>query len=198
MAAWLVVVVGLSGQAAAAGKADAKEAYGRATRYFRLNDFQHALDAFKEAYLDYPDASLLYNMGQCQRQLGQEREAIGSYRSYLHERPDATNRAEVEAQIDNLQHHVDDEDARKKAEAQHAEREPTTAQVAPASVPVTAALGSVEATHAPERMPLYKKWWLWTAVGAAAVAIGLGVGLGVGLRPPAYPSSPANVMTVKF
>jgi hypothetical protein len=29
--------------------------------------------------------------------------------------------------------------------------------------------------------PLYRRWWLWTAVGAAAVAIGLGVGLGVGL-----------------
>jgi tetratricopeptide (TPR) repeat protein len=34
----------------------------------------------------------------------------------------------------------------------------------------------------PERKPIYKKWWLWAAVGGVAVVgIGLGVGLGVGL-----------------
>ncbi len=34
---------------------------------------------------------------------------------------------------------------------------------------------------AAERVPAYKKWWLWTAVGVAAVGVGLGVGLGLGL-----------------
>jgi tetratricopeptide (TPR) repeat protein len=29
--------------------------------------------------------------------------------------------------------------------------------------------------------PIYKRWWLWTAVGGAAVVVAVGVGLGVGL-----------------
>ncbi|HEX2568885.1 MAG TPA: PEGA domain-containing protein [Polyangia bacterium] len=38
------------------------------------------------------------------------------------------------------------------------------------------------------RKPLYKTWWLWTAVGAV-VAAGIGTGLGVGLTaPPSCPS----------
>lgn len=39
------------------------------------------------------------------------------------------------------------------------------------------------------RKPLYKTWWLWTAVGAVAAA-GLGTGLGVGLT--ATPSCPSG------
>jgi len=37
----------------------------------------------------------------------------------------------------------------------------------------------VSATAPPKKTPVYKKWWLWTIVGA--VAVGAGVGLGVGL-----------------
>jgi hypothetical protein len=35
----------------------------------------------------------------------------------------------------------------------------------------------------PERVPVYRRWWLWTIVGVA-VAAGVGVGLGVGLTRP--------------
>lgn len=31
------------------------------------------------------------------------------------------------------------------------------------------------------KTPVYKKWWLWTAVGVGAAAVALGAGLGVGL-----------------
>jgi hypothetical protein len=41
----------------------------------------------------------------------------------------------------------------------------------------------VELTQPPPKTPIYKRWWLWTAVGVgvAAVGVGLGVGLGLGL-----------------
>ena len=46
--------------------------------------------------------------------------------------------------------------------------------------------------------PVYKKWWLWAAVGAAA-AVGLGVGLGVGLAPgPSAPSATTTTGTFHF
>ena len=40
------------------------------------------------------------------------------------------------------------------------------------------------------RAPLYRRWWLWTALGAAvavAVAVGVGVGVGVAAARPAEP-----------
>jgi hypothetical protein len=46
---------------------------------------------------------------------------------------------------------------------------------------------------------VYRRWWLWTPVGAAAVALALGVGLGVGLpRDAVYPAGPANSAVVHF
>jgi hypothetical protein len=55
------------------------------------------------------------------------------------------------------------------------------ARAEPAVAPVTAT------KTAPERTPVYKKWWLWTAVGVAVVAgvaIGVGVGLSAGTHAP--------------
>ena len=43
---------------------------------------------------------------------------------------------------------------------------------------------SSELQHADDPPPLYKKWWLWTAVGAAAVGIGVGLGVGLAARRP--------------
>jgi hypothetical protein len=55
------------------------------------------------------------------------------------------------------------------------ERRPAAAaepRAAAAAVPVVARR---------EAKPLYKQWWLWTAVGVAAIAVGVGVGVGVGV-----------------
>ena len=41
-----------------------------------------------------------------------------------------------------------------------------------------------------DNTPVYKRWWLWTLVGAAVVGVGLGVGLGLGLRSSAQPFRP--------
>jgi hypothetical protein len=46
--------------------------------------------------------------------------------------------------------------------------------------------GPFDVTSLAETPRLYRKWWLWTMVGAAAA--GIGVGLGVGLRPRAESS----------
>jgi hypothetical protein len=39
-----------------------------------------------------------------------------------------------------------------------------------------------------KKVPVYKRWWLWTTVGAVVVA-GVGIGLGVGLSQSA-PGAP--------
>ncbi|MGZ3426622.1 MAG: hypothetical protein ACXVCV_08235, partial [Polyangia bacterium] len=55
---------------------------------------------------------------------------------------------------------------------------------APATAVATAAPASIDvAKAAPERRPVYKKWWFWTTAGVV-VAGGLAVGLAVGLAKP--------------
>ena len=79
-----------------------------------------------------------------------------------------------------------------------ATREPA-ADRPPPSPPPQPAAGRIESHPTPEaaaaplvaqhdaRPPVYRRWWLWTAVGAVAVAVGVGVG--VALAPG--PSAPA-------
>ena len=76
---------------------------------------------------------------------------------------------------------------------------PTAAPLLPpAAAPHVAAV----ANSKPAPTPLYRRWWLWSAVGLAAA--GLGVGLGVGLAPrPWSPNLPpvklhAGALTLRF
>lgn len=168
-----------------ADKAHAREAFRRALHAYDFGEYAKALDAFKEAYNAYEDPGFLFNIAQCHRQLGQNDDAIRFYSTYLSKVPQAPNQREVRAMIVKLE---------KLSAEQHAAAPPpptTPPVVAPVETPppvvatppvVTAApaVVVVAAPPPPRTTPLYKRWWLWTAVGGA-VAIGLGVGLGVGL-----------------
>ena len=63
--------------------------------------------------------------------------------------------------------------------------------------PVAAILAPLPAS--PSGHPIYRRWWVWTAVGAVVVA-GVGVGLGFGLTPhnASQPQSDLGSMTVPF
>jgi tetratricopeptide (TPR) repeat protein len=93
--------VASSGLARADG-GDAKARYMSAQSHYNLNEFAEALQDFKEAYRIYPDPAFLFNIAQCERQLGDFDEAIKFYRSYLRNKPDATNAKEVQRKIDEL------------------------------------------------------------------------------------------------
>lgn len=84
-------------------KAVAREAYREGTRQYDLGDYRLALDAFKRAYLAYEDPALLFNIAQCNRQLGDRAEAVKLYKSYLRKLPEAPNRGEVERLIAMLE-----------------------------------------------------------------------------------------------
>jgi tetratricopeptide (TPR) repeat protein len=70
--------------------------------HYNLNEFAEALQDFKEAYRLHPDPAFLFNIAQCERQLGDFDEAIKFYRSYLRNKPEATNAKEVQKKIDEL------------------------------------------------------------------------------------------------
>jgi tetratricopeptide (TPR) repeat protein len=73
----------------------------------------------------------------------------------------------------------------------------------PAAPPPEAAAASVTIEHpappATAKKPLYKKWWLWTAVGGVVV-VGAAIGLGVGLSSsaPSFPAAQPTDGTFRF
>jgi hypothetical protein len=104
----------------AAAKAHYKE--GRA--HYQLGEYSAAIKEFKEAYHLKPDATFLFNIAQCHRQLHEYGEALRLYRNYLRDAPDAPNREDVEKFIREITLLVEQEKEAKAAVA------PTPAPVA--------------------------------------------------------------------
>jgi tetratricopeptide (TPR) repeat protein len=193
----VLAIVLLSGMAHADDDAvEAKKHYNRGLAHFNLREYKDAAKEFGDGYRLVPDPVFLYNLGQCHRLLDNAEEALHFYRAYLHAKPDAPNRAEVEGRIDAL----DKELAVKKSLAAPPDRTfPPNGEAKPAEPPSTAAAPSAATTSpaptatapavtasAPadrgttEAKPINKKWWLWAIVGGVVVA-GVAVGVGVGV-----------------
>jgi tetratricopeptide (TPR) repeat protein len=166
--------------AAAEDKDAARKAFSEGARYYNLNQFADALEAFKRAYWNYEDASFLYNIAQCHRALKHKQEAIEFYRSYLRNAPDTPRRAEVEKLIAELELAV------KQDQAVATKPPDGTIGSPPATAPpVASEQPALVATSAPPPRadkPLWKRPWLWGVVGGAvAVVAGVAIGVGVGL-----------------
>jgi tetratricopeptide (TPR) repeat protein len=173
----------------------AKTLFVEGQKQYDLGEWDAALQAFRAAYLEKPDPSFLYNLGQCLRKLGRVEEEAEVYRSYLRRLPDAPNRATVEQFI----REAEDQIAHCKKSPPPETLPPGERRFAPATAAATVA-APPQPVNATSRSPLYRRWWLWTAIGGA-VAVGVGVGLGVGLAPPSdamIPSSTAGTQSVNF
>jgi tetratricopeptide (TPR) repeat protein len=187
----------LSGMARADEDAvEAKKHYSRGLAHFNLREYKDAAKEFGDGYRLVPDPVFLYNLAQCYRLLDDAEQALHFYRAFLHAKPDAPNRGEVQARIDAL----DKELAYKKSLAAPPDRtyppnseakpaEPPSAAAAPApSTPSTTTAAAAPAANSEtptdrgtsEAKPIYKKWWLWAIVGGVVVA-GVAVGVGVGV-----------------
>jgi tetratricopeptide (TPR) repeat protein len=78
----------------------------RGTSLYNLGRFSEALNEYEAAYLAVQDPPFLFNIAQCHRKMGNNKEALDSYRSYLRVAPAAPNRAEVQKRISELEHQV--------------------------------------------------------------------------------------------
>src|SRR5689334_23729146 len=92
----ILIAVALSSTARAEDKEAARKAYAEGQKYYNLNQYSDALDAFKRAYWNYEEPTFLFNIAQCHRALGHKKEAVEFYRSYLRNAPEAPNRADVQ------------------------------------------------------------------------------------------------------
>jgi tetratricopeptide (TPR) repeat protein len=183
----IFLTIALTLASASADESPAKRFFLSGQKHFDLGEYADALHDFKEAYRVHEDPVFIYNIAQCQRLLGQNVDAIRSYKSYLRRSPEAPNRSEVEHKITALEE--------LPVQTTPAVTTPVT-PIVTTPVPTTptttepATVTVVAAAPPHERQPVYKKWWLWTAVGAAVV-VGVGVGLGVGLSRSSTPQFPA-------
>lgn len=158
----------------------AKAHYQDGTKRYNLGEYEQALTEFKAAYLAKPDPVFLFNIGQCQRQLGLWDAAEKSYRGYLRESPSlaAKNREEVKKLISEMETAVRENRAKQPPQGTLSP-EPAPAQVATPATPAPVAAAPEPARSEPARTPVYKKWWLWTIVVAAVVVVAAGVTVGV-------------------
>ncbi len=89
-----------------AGSADTREraraAYSRGQERFRAGDFAASETAFREAYAISPNAIVLKSIAESQERRGNAAGALATWEQYLSERPDASDRADVEARMATL------------------------------------------------------------------------------------------------
>jgi tetratricopeptide (TPR) repeat protein len=151
-------------------RAEARRLFESGTGHYNLGELKEALADFQGAYRLVHEPTLLFNIGQCYRRMDQPRQAADMFRAYRREQPDAANRAEVDRLIREM-----DERA-----------PPLPGPVVPIEDTTTTTL--TKAPPPPGRTPVYRRWWLWTAVGAVVVT-GVAIGLGVGLSQSGGPTS---------
>jgi hypothetical protein len=90
--------------AAVEGSAAAAAHYRQGRKLYQVAEYAQALDEFKKAYLAREDPAFLYNIAQCHRQLGDNRQAVTFYKRYLSEAPpNDPNRPEAEKLIKDLE-----------------------------------------------------------------------------------------------
>jgi len=85
----------------------AKQQVAAADIHYRLARFTEALDEYTKAYELYPVPALLFNIGQCHRNLKDHAKAIFFFEGYLRDAPAATNRKLVEDLIRESQAELD-------------------------------------------------------------------------------------------
>jgi hypothetical protein len=97
-------------------KADALTHEG--TNHFRLNEFDAALKAYKEAYRLAPKSELLYDIGQCYRKLDEKQAALDSFKNFLQESTNEQQNASVRELVEKLEAAIREESAAKNAPPQ--------------------------------------------------------------------------------
>lgn len=129
----------------------AKRHFDRGQKLFNLGKFDEALDEYQQAYEAKEIPAILFNIGQCYRNLGDFDAAVFSFKKYLKLEPDADNREQVEEYITELETEQEKGNS-KKFKLDKKKEEP------------------VETAS-----PVYKKWWFWTGIAVVGVVGGVGI-----------------------
>jgi len=180
-----VLLAGAGAARAENGQASARAHFRRAEKAFSLGKFQQALDQYAAAYDLRPLPGLLFNMGQCHKNLGNSERAIFFYERYLEVAQDDSRREMVESLIAEERERMGP--AAPAAQSAGApgtapvidtpnvlEPPPTTSQSVASLIASSPAQVRAQVTGDGKRPPpLYKRWWVWAAAGVVtALATG--------------------------
>ena len=188
-------------------KTKAKIHFGTGKKAFDAGDFSTALAQYNKAYALLPLPGLLFNIGQCYRNLNRSQEAINAFKIYLEESPDARNRPAVEKLIQELKKKLaersippgDKRDNGDKSDKGDKGDSGDSGDKDDTDDPVVVAIPPPSSPADPDRnkgkTPVYKKWWFWTIIGAA-VAGGAATGIYFGTQSsgPGIPGSNLGVL----
>ncbi|MBW2733004.1 MAG: hypothetical protein JRH20_11480 [Deltaproteobacteria bacterium] len=159
----------------------AKKHYKSGKAAFELGRFQKALGSYEEAYRIAALPGLLFNIGQCYRNLGELEKASFSFKLYLRKLPNARNRVAVQRLLAELDQQLvaqqeqqrQEKELRAQQEQEQREREQRERD---------AALQRKMLEHPPQAplppKPIYQKWWFWTLIGVAASGAAAGIYFG--------------------
>ena len=137
--------------------------YEAALQQFEEGHYEAALTGFQAAYAQRQMPWLLVNIGRTLHRLGRLKEAVTYYERYQ-QSGSAT-----------------DPETNQRVEGYLAQARVLLGKNMPQGTAGNSS--ALTTTTSPESMPLYKKWWFWTAIGGGVVAVTLvavGIGVGVG------------------
>lgn len=153
------------------GEARCNELYENARALSEAGQYEAALVSYQSAYARQPVPWLLINIGRMQQKAGRPQQAIATYKRFLDD-PAAAGDVELQSTARKYLQQAEDE-----VKGQQPVLRVPSGQATALARPPSAA--------APEQSrPLYKKWWLWTTVGAVVAATAVGVGIGLASAQP--------------
>jgi tetratricopeptide (TPR) repeat protein len=139
--------------------------FAEAEKFYAVQEWQKALDLYKESYLLSVEPALLYNIAQCQRQLGKLEESLKSYRAFIRGAPSHPYRPNAEEFIRVLDEQIRQNGGPRPPVSQPSGANPNPAQSQPQSQ------GSAT--------PPQESQARWIALAAGSGAALGGIGLGV-------------------
>ena len=165
--------------------AQAKKLFVLGTTNFELGRFDEALKSYLEAYQKKPLPGFLFNIGLCQRKLGDHAAAAAAFEQYLVQLPKAANRADVEQML---------AEERRAAAAMPAPvpvvEPPLPTAPPPAPPPTPEEPLAQEVAPAPVAEPDDAGVWLWAAAGGAVLVAAAGTVAAVALLAPPAATAP--------
>ncbi len=105
-AAALLALAALLAATSARGEddiAEAKARFRKGAELYRAGKWRDAIAEFEAAYRLKPAGAIHFNVAQCRERLAEWPGALRSYHDYLHEVPDANDRAAVRASMQKLE-----------------------------------------------------------------------------------------------
>ena len=175
----LTLVLALSGAAgASAAPSEAAANFRSGQKAYNLGAFEEALADYSKAYEQKPLPEILFNIAQCQRQLGHFERAAFFYRRFLtlSPRPPANRKlvGELISEMESKQVEAERQAAILAEQSQAREQEQPLArsEPLPAAAAPSARLAEPAPSPSPPRPGLHQRWWFWAGLGVLAAAAG--------------------------